>query len=220
MAPACVKRSERLHLLLPPEASAFEVQGEPNEHWLLPQERADLRRATGKRLREFAGGRSSAIEELGHPPKPLHRRPNRSAAWPAAVIGSITHTPGFCGAAVLPAALYKGIGIDAENMDRIRPEIERQIFTSTEMAWVRGQDPILRAALTTLIFSAKESFYKCQSIITGSWLGFHDIEVGVNVASFSARLRRPIPFLGLENQAWRGCYVFSDRHVFTAIVMS
>ena len=197
--------------------------GEATEDWLLPDEWADVATSVDRRRREFAGGRCcarAALDTMGYVPAPLLKRADRMPDWPAGVVGSITHTDGFCGAAVAKAESYVGIGIDAEKRGRVAPRLERRVLTDTELGWLLDQPLRSRETLATLFFSAKEAFYKCQFCVTAGWLGFHDIEVALGDQRFSVRLRGVFAGLGIEGDSWEGGFVISDSHVFTAVTMS
>jgi len=88
-------------------------EGEP----LHPDE-AELAQTMGPaRQREFAAGRACArraMRELGVPGGPVLRGLRRAPLFPDGVVGSITHTNGFCAAAVARSASFAGVGLDAE----------------------------------------------------------------------------------------------------------
>ena len=52
-----------------------------------------------------------------------------------------------------------------------------QICLPPEIDWLESQPEALRATAATLIFSAKEAFYKCLCGAGGGWLEFHDVAI-------------------------------------------
>src|SRR5437763_335927 len=79
---------------------------------LYPEERACIARAVPKRRAEFATGRvcaRQALERLGVAVGPLLPHPDRSPAWPPGIVGSISHTDGYCAVAVAEATRALGI---------------------------------------------------------------------------------------------------------------
>jgi 4'-phosphopantetheinyl transferase EntD len=97
---------------------------------LLPEEERDLGSVGEGRRRDFRAGRAcarQALTRLGLAPAPLLRRPDRSPAWPSGAVGSISHCPGFCAAAVASAARYGALGLDVEAAGRARPTIIRRV---------------------------------------------------------------------------------------------
>ncbi len=130
-----------------------------------------------KRIADFAAGRlcaRRALELLGIAGFFIAINPDRSPRWPAGVVGSITHTHGYaCAVAAFETAVL-GIGIDAESIGRVEPRLDRLIFTERESADLTRFDAADRARAATVIFSAKEAFYKCQYPRTLRWLDFTD----------------------------------------------
>lgn len=154
---------------------------------------------TAFRRAEFISGRRCAqnvLKQAGLPLLPVYRNPNRSPAWPFAVIGSITHGAGIAAAVVgkRPTTLV-GIGLDIENLAReIKSNITPHILTPREIErWLSGRSELTREV--RIIFSIKEAIYKCLFPINGISLGFHDAEIEeMDQTSFSARiLKSPLP---------------------------
>ena len=51
------------------------------------------------------------------------------------------------------------------------------LFTEKEAGYFSSLAPDTVALETTLFFSAKESFYKCQYPLTKEWVGFQDVAI-------------------------------------------
>ena len=133
-----------------------------------------------RRKLDYAAGRrcaSAAVERLGRIAGAIGSRRDGRPLWPRGITGSITHTDGFAAAAVGECNRYRAIGIDAERVGEVSSDLWSRIFVDQETRWLeslRGPD---RARAATSMFSAKESFYKCQYEVTGQWLEFKDIEL-------------------------------------------
>src|SRR5688572_22552902 len=70
---------------------------------LFPEERAAVQNAVLSRRQQFAAGRSlarQAWQTLGQPPCALPSDVQRVPIWPPGIVGCITHTQIWCGAAV------------------------------------------------------------------------------------------------------------------------
>ena len=118
--------------LFPPGIVATAVRGDVYPRDLYPEEAEIVETAAPKRQREFAAGRLCArlaLSELGIHGFPLTVASNRSALWPHGVVGSITHTSGFCAAVVGCGRALGGLGIDAERCGRIGPDLMPRICT-------------------------------------------------------------------------------------------
>jgi 4'-phosphopantetheinyl transferase EntD len=179
---------------------------------LLPEEQPYVAHAVDKRTRELALGRHCsrlALRRLGvaEPPIPVGR--NREPLWPAGIVGSITHCEGFCAAAVARRVDVAGLGIDAEVAVPLADDLIAYVCTLHERAQWRGLMPLW----STLLFSAKESIYKCTFPLTGRFLEFQDVEISLQPGgSFSAS--SSVVDLGRIV----GRYSFTDRHVLTSAI--
>jgi 4'-phosphopantetheinyl transferase EntD len=180
---------EVLSSLLPPGvASAVRDPSEPVE--LHPEEAAFVARAVEKRRREFASGRACArfaMAELGLEPRPIPSGPRREPVWPEGVVGSVTHTTGFCAAAVATRAAYAGIGIDAEPDGPLSDAVAARVCEKGELAAAASLG-LAEATLAHVLFSAKEAVYKCQFAESGAYLGFHDVRLELDAGTFRAVL--------------------------------
>jgi 4'-phosphopantetheinyl transferase EntD len=154
--------------------------GDPED--LFPAEAAQVARAVPKRIQEFAAGRACArraLAELGADRVELLAGPDRQPLWRPDYVGTITHTDGYCAAAVAPTVSILAMGLDTETIGAASSDLWPAICDVAELDWIRALEPRYQAAAITLVFSAKEAFYKCQYPLTGEWLDFHDAHVRV-----------------------------------------
>jgi 4'-phosphopantetheinyl transferase EntD len=173
--------SATIAALFPPGVVAAELRAPVGADLLLPEEARGCDSFAPKRLGEFAAGRvcaRRALAELGHAGFALRRGADRYPVWPDGIVGSITHTGGFCAAAVAVYGTLRSIGLDAER-GTVGPDLWPQICTAAEIAWLNTLSEPNRAMAATVIFSAKEAFYKCQYGVGGEWLEFHDIAIEI-----------------------------------------
>jgi enterobactin synthetase component D len=144
---------------------------------------AQLERAVPKRRVEFLAGRHcarAALRQLAPElaEAPLAIGPHRAPVWPPGVHGAITHTHGFAAAAVVRAEVAVGVGLDAEQL-LTPPRAEGlagMLANPGELAALQasGLDP---STLLTLVFSAKESLFKCLWPRVGRYFDFLDATV-------------------------------------------
>lgn len=135
--------------------------------------------AVQKRKAEFIAGRYCAREALGQLGDKLdaaigigaHREP----LWPPGFVGSITHTHGFASAVVGSRTRVRAVGIDSETWvaPAIVDEVERQVLTAGESYADHQHLFESRRHYLTLVFSAKESLYKCLFPLVNQFFGFH-----------------------------------------------
>jgi enterobactin synthetase component D len=137
-----------------------------------------LRRAVLKRQIEFLAGRACAQQAIecltGYKPVVIPSRLDRAPDWPVGIVGAITHTTGYAAALVASATDYQGIGIDCEvvlSADNLK--LQRHICVPNELEALQvvhhTWPPEL---LLTLVFSAKESLYKCLYPQVQKYFGF------------------------------------------------
>ncbi len=181
-----VTRSETLAALFPAGVVAFERRGVGDVADLRPAEAACCAGFAPKRAAEFAAGRAcahAALAALGRDGGPLVARADRSPDWPPGIVGSISHTNGFCAAVAAPAAAFAGIGIDVELEDRVTPDLWELVFVSSERERLAALPEATRNRYASIAFCAKEAFYKCQYAITQGWVDFQDAAVDVAEAT-------------------------------------
>lgn len=191
---------------------------------LMPSERRFIQCAIPKRISEFAAGRRCArraIMSLGRGASPVELPVNadRTVRWPQGLIGSITHTMGYCAVAVASSEEYAGIGLDVERIGAVPLEAIPQICTEAEQAWLEMLPVAARAKLATLVFTAKECFYKCQYCITRAWLDFKDVQVRVDAQDFFVSSNHPAVQELQRNRSLQGKFMWRAGRVVSGMVL-
>lgn len=224
-SPTPNQASATLRPLLPAAVVVIERREPGNPADLLPAESHYVARARAKRLQEFAAGRACARAALGvfgvHGVA-LPAADDRQPVWPAGFLGSITHTAGFCAAAVARRSAIKALGIDSERVGAPTPDIWSALCRAEELAWIDALPAADRPAAVTLVFSAKEAFYKCQYPVAAEWLDFHDVRIevagwGAAAGVFTASAMREIRFAAHAALPIEGLYVFHEQFVSAAV---
>lgn len=213
--------SDPLGRLFSPGAVVAVLREAGDPGLLLPDEAASMGRAVPKRLQEFAAGRlcaRRALAEFGVRDFPLRPADDRQPIWPDSMAGSITHTEGFCAAAVALRRRVGALGLDSEVVGDIKVEIWPRICVPIEMAWVRSLAAAEQAAAVTLIFSAKEAFYKCQYPVVRERLDFPDVSIeaaqwGASEGVFRVHSTRSIAIAAHRPLPMPGRYLFHDGFV-------
>ena len=200
-------RAARNPRVLPDAARQFSVRIDPNDVgdddtlFDLIELPDDLRSSVPKRQRQFRAGRYCAMRALGTLDSSLAveavpRGPTGAPVWPAGVTGSITHTDDFVSAAVVRRQEALALGIDSERImseERAR-EVQRVVAWPSELACARDAG-LSRLEALTLVFSSKESLYKCVHPRVGRVFGFHDVRierVDPVAGTFYARIAREL----------------------------
>lgn len=215
-----VQRATAVEKLFPPGVIAFEIRGTALPDDLFPSERECVARSVDKRVSEFAAGRLCAragLTELGLKSAPLLPGPDRAPIWPSGIVGSITHTDNYCVAVVGLETQFAAIGVDAERIGHVSPSLWQLTMRAEEIRRLQSLDDVEREQMATVIFSAKEAFYKCQHALTRSWLGFQDVTVDIAGDAFEASVvgaAHPIhPMLS----PWIGRFNFDESFVVAGI---
>jgi 4'-phosphopantetheinyl transferase EntD len=184
--------------LVPPgtAVAALAITGEPPG--LFAGE--DLPRAVAKRRTERAFGRAcarTALAELGIAPVAITSGAGGEPCWPAGLAGSITHTDDHAAAAV--ARGMTALGIDLESLAHTGrvPDLLATVALASE-----------REHAAALVFSAKESVYKC--LYAGRFLDFHDVELAIEPGTFTV-----LRAAGYDASAVRGRWAIEGDHVAT-----
>lgn len=191
----------------------------------------NLHSAVPKRKAEFIAGRycaRQALENLHADPTTVDIGENRSPVWPPGFVGSITHTHGYASAIVANHVNIRSVGLDSEQwiLEKTAGNVAKQILTDAEI-FTDYQDLFeSQRHFLTMVFSAKESIFKCLYPMVKQFFGFH------------AAVITPLPFDSEQNtgrfefellqdlnaefaQGYRGCgqYSMADDLVHTSILL-
>src|SRR6266851_6740196 len=220
--------SPRLGSLFPPGAVAADLRGPGNPKLLLPAEALYVGRAVPKRLQEFAAGRlcaRRALAEFGIVDFPIKVAEDRQPIWPDSMVGSITHTAGYGAAVVAERQSAAALGLDSEVVGDVNAEVWRRICVPAETEWVESLPASEQAAAVTLIFSAKEAFYKCQYALVRERLNFHDARVeapawGAASGAFRIHATRSIAVRTRAALPLPGRYLFHEGFVTAGMALA
>jgi enterobactin synthetase component D len=151
-----------------------------------------------------------------------HRQP----LWPENILGSITHSHGYAAAAACPGAGLFGIGIDIEAIvgAAAREALLQVVVSQREIACLRQAAGALDFdTLLTLVFSAKESFFKAAFAQLGRYIEFDVLElfhVDLVASVLSFRCVQTLSAHLAQGQICHAHYLFLDGAVLTAVVLA
>ena len=139
-----------------------------------------------KRQAQFLAGRVAAKQALSLNsiqvmPKHVGIGNTREPIWPAAFLGSISHTghtsiASVCKKNKTPAGL--GIDIQETISQQLQSQISSTVLTYNDCQWfTKRLNHFHKSLLFTLIFSAKESFFKAAFISVGQYFDFIDVSI-------------------------------------------
>lgn len=194
------------------------------EMWTTPvlaQEEALILQSHEKRKREFRAGRHcahGALAQLGLPASPILRGEKREPLWPQGYQGSISHCRDFCLAACCKLEQIRGIGVDVEPLEPLKTGVQRFIESATESEFMRRHPDLPER----LIFSLKESLYKCLFPHLGRYFGFHAVELHIDrdnqrydfTPSADSIVTLP------EGVAFHGRYELTDQHLLSGCYLA
>jgi 4'-phosphopantetheinyl transferase EntD len=177
-----------------------------------------------RRRREFTAGRLSAraaLRRLGVAEAPLLSNPDRTPRWPAGVVGSISHCRGFCAVVVARREHFAGLGLDVELADPLRPAVAARVCRPGELESLAGVAPPPGSSWEKIVFSAKESTYKCYYPLARTFLGFHDVEVRVwpETGAFRASLVREDAPSAAGARVFHGRFACDGSRVFSGVTL-
>jgi enterobactin synthetase component D len=178
-------------------------------------------RSVPRRQAEFFAGRlcaRAAIEALGVPGTQVETGVLGAPTWPAGLIGSISHSSTLSVALVLSESQCRGIGIDLEIVpDRDGLEALRAVaLNAAERRLIARASEFSEDVLTTLVFSAKESFFKATAIQAGRYFDFSAIEcVNIGTDTLTCVVREPLAPALQPGLLCRFEIALGGRHVLT-----
>lgn len=159
---------------------------------LLPAEAPLIANAVEKRKREFTAGRvcaRRALARLGHDQQALLYGNGREPLWPPETVGSITHDEGYCLVAVHSSNNLRGLGIDLTGKQSLDTSLVRLICNDEECQAIANAPNPVGIDSHKIIFSLKESLFKCLYPVLGQMFDFHDATVELDMTSSEARFR-------------------------------
>lgn len=199
-------------------------EDQPRVFPIFPEEEALLTSAAvEKRQKEFFLGRDCAHQalsafQMGH--VPILKKKNRAPIWPDSMVGSITHSRNWAAAAVAETSKVGGVGIDLEDLRRtVNLDIQRHVCREREADWLAQFSEEQQDYYLKIIFSAKESIFKCYFPISEIFLNFEDAEIVLNEekSQFEFTLLRACgPGIEIGYRHY-GTYQVADQMVLTAI---
>jgi len=111
-----------------------------------------------------------------------------------------------------------GIGIDAEAVGAVGRDVWEVVFVPREIRLLETLPPERQRLAATIVFSAKESFYKCRS--TTQRLDFTDVEIHVCESKFTVRPSDTNPARNRSSLLAIGAFAIEGNRVLTGIAIS
>jgi 4'-phosphopantetheinyl transferase EntD len=217
-----------IELILPSDVQVaalrdYELDTSLSDLELFSEERLALGQVAPQRRLEFTAGRACAhqvLMQLGWQRLPILCGPHREPLWPAGLVGSITHCPGYCAAAIATNELYSSLGIDAELNAPLPAEVLPIVLSAEEQQVLVL--PSIGIYWDRLLFSIKESVYKLRYPMEYTWLDFEDchVEVLEDLISFQVRIHTHDAISALWRSELRGRFAFDEGHVVTAMTIT
>jgi len=196
------------------------------EMWQQPcyaEEWALVDNAVSKRQKEFQAGRNcarQALAQLGIGNYPILSGPRREPVWPKGIVGSITHCNNYCAVALSSKSTCKAIGIDAEEKTSLDKDSLDLVCTKAEKKWLNKRG-LANSFWSKVIFSAKESLFKCYYPLTHEYLDFLDAEFTLdpdkNTFSASIPGKAAEPFN--NEKPIEGRFLIDDNYIYTSLVL-
>ena len=194
---------------------------------IFPEEEIYLKTiGSKKRQAEFTLGRSCAHQALSKfnlESGAIARNPEtREPCWPETIYGSITHSGEFAAAAVGLAKDVSGIGIDLESLSRVVDfNISRHVCVDAEREWLETLSPENKNLGLRIIFSAKESIFKCMFPISKTYLYFKDAEITIDEdnSEFTFVLSKACSGITEVGFQHKGKFSISENMLLTSIYL-
>lgn len=183
---------------------------------------ASLSKAAHRRRAEYLAGRYVAkrlLADFGYQPFDLTKEKSGAPGWPAGIHGSLSHSGNRVAGALHASAFFSGVGIDIES--RLNEEhavnIKEAILTHEESNRLRF---LSESQKVTLLFSAKESFFKAVYPKAGVRFDFRDVEIvglDLHLRQFTLRLKKKLNNTFCSGYCLNGNYFFYKDKIITLI---
>lgn len=187
-----------------------------------------LSKFSTKRKNEFTCGRIIAkdlLELIGIRNFPVLRGRLGEPIWPEEVAGSISHCDDKCFVAISRKKYFTSIGVDIDSVEDLPIHLIDSVCTASEKQWIRSmQCQGTICPYTKMIFSAKESAYKCIFPFVQNYIDFIEVEITFGIPDYSFRvklvpsMRKHLSLPMLSNIQG---YVFLDKkHILTLAALA
>jgi 4'-phosphopantetheinyl transferase EntD len=130
------------------------------------------------------------LAKLGITECALPKGEGGAPAWPAGIVGSMSHDSRFAIAAIAKRRNFSGLGIDIEPAQALPPDLLDLVATPQERAAI-GED-LLQGRL---LFAAKEAVYKAVYPLDRTFLDHHDVQVSLSQRQALVRNGRTVQFM-------------------------
>lgn len=187
-----------------------------------------LESAIAKRKTEFLAGRycaQMALKKMGVDcPATIAIGENRAPCWPRGTVGSITHSKGFASAIVASSDIARSIGIDSEALiaEKTANNVSSHILTDMERYEANAELIQSDRHYLTLIFSAKESIFKCLHPLVQQYFDFRHAVVELDPehpGRFRFQLLKDLGGEFCSGYSASGFYALNDDFIHTAVVL-
>ena len=156
------------------------VVPETIQHSILPVEEFGYEPGKGgksARTAEFNAGRFCALQALStwNQDGPVGKADDRSPIWPEGFTGSISHSKNWVWASVAKTDQVISVGVDTEAIvdAATRSQTWEQVATIDELRTLEALD-LDPTTEFTVLFSAKEAFYKCWYPVSKQYFDFKE----------------------------------------------
>lgn len=206
--------------LLPSDVVVAEARSDAGTDGLLPEEHAVIADAVAARQAEFATVRRcarQALAQLGAAPQPILPGPHGAPRWPDGIVGSMTHCDGYRAAAVASSTGFLGLGIDAEPHRPLPDGVLRLIARPEEFEQLSA----LPSGFywDTLLFAIKEAVYKAWHPLTGDWLDFDAVSIGIDSAQNRFRAELTTVVDTADSGVFNGRFAFEADLILVAVAV-
>lgn len=141
---------------------------------------ASVQKSVVKRKSEFLAGRLCAKKCLSQYDlvSQVSIGTHREPVWPDGVLGAISHTNNIAGALITKSQDISGVGLDIENVmsNETMHSISSQIMSKEELHYCNSYNAD-NNTIYTLVFSAKESFFKAAFSQVQKYFDFNAVKV-------------------------------------------
>ncbi|MBB4952388.1 enterobactin synthetase component D [Agrobacterium vitis] len=179
-----------------------------------------MSKAVPKRKAEYVAGRLCAMRAMqaqtGQAGVIIATGSKGEPVWPEGWVGSITHTQGFAAAALADKRSFRSLGMDTEQImtTKVMENVTSRICRPEE-TYVHGS-PLSAEVYTTLVFSAKESLFKCLHPLVSKMFWFEDARI--EITDYAAGLFRAELMRDLTEEFCASVQVNGRFHVDAGLV--
>jgi len=102
----------------------------------------------------------------------------------------------------------------------VKPELWTHILTPAERADLESREGLSASDMASVVYGAKEAFYKCQYPLTRQWLDFADVVIRCSARTFEVHPQKKLTLEAFSPSPWIGRFTITPELVVAGLAIA